>query len=171
MAEAKEVSAGLLSRAFRTPAPRALSLHNLLDLQPIAEDAAEPAGAAAAPPRGRQQRRPGRARAPPTAARRAAATAAGKAAAGRPAGCLPAPVRRPACRFSASQAMQHRSCAICMSHEAELMPRLLPHVPSCLTTAVFVSVPLCQACIRFYIEACLAVSAYARRCTHTPTHS
>jgi hypothetical protein len=52
MAEAKEVSAGLLSRAFRTPAPRALSLHNLLDLQPIAEDAAEPAGAAAAPPRG-----------------------------------------------------------------------------------------------------------------------
>lgn len=40
VAEAKEVSTGLLSRAFRQPlAPRALSLHNLLDLQPIAEDA------------------------------------------------------------------------------------------------------------------------------------
>lgn len=39
VAEAHEVSAGLLSRAFRQPAPRALSLHNLLDLQPISEDA------------------------------------------------------------------------------------------------------------------------------------
>lgn len=53
VAEAKEVSTGLLSRAFRQPlAPRALSLHNLLDLQPIAEDAEADASGAPYGPSG-----------------------------------------------------------------------------------------------------------------------
>ncbi|KAK9845311.1 hypothetical protein WJX81_003121 [Elliptochloris bilobata] len=38
VAEARETSPGLISRAFRQVAPRAVSLHNLLDMQPIAED-------------------------------------------------------------------------------------------------------------------------------------
>lgn len=191
MAEAKEVSAGLLSRAFRTPAPRALSLHNLLDLQPIAEDAGEPAGAAAAAPRGggaasaeeEEGGSPGlrgpagevssAARAGEGAANGSVPSGGGSWREGR-GGDAGRPLASAGAQARMLLFMHCKRCIMCYcacpGKLSSCPGRVLPHVPSYLTTAVSASVPWVSLRLLLRFSRCVWRSSLCAP-VHAPTHS